>query len=243
MNLANRIVWVTGSARRVGRVIALECARQGADVVVHCHRSRPEADATAAEIAALGRRVMVVQGDQGQPAEVSRMVAEIDAHFGRLDALVNSAAGFPLKPFAEISEDDFFAILRTNAYGPLLCAQKALPLLHRAAPGHIVNLTDWALHHPYKGRAHYNASKGALHSITLSMARDLAPGILVNAVAPGPVLEPEDLNPAERAAIIARTTVKRWGTPEEVAKAVIFLLESDYVTGETIVVDGGMRLG
>ena len=243
MKLANRVVWVTGSARRVGRAIALECAREGADVVVHCHRSREEADGVAAEIQALGRRTLVVQGDHGQPADVTRMVAEIEGHFGRLDALVNSAAGYPLKPFEEIGEEDFFAIMRTNAYGPFLCTQKALPLLRKAAPGRVVNITDWALVRPYKGRAHYNASKGALNSITLALARELAPGVLVNAVAPGPVLEPENLSPTERAAIIARTTLKRWGTPDDVARAVVYLLESDYLCGETIVVDGGLRLG
>jgi pteridine reductase len=230
MRLEGEIVWVTGSARRVGREIALGCAREGADIVVHCRGSLSEAEATAGEIRALGRRAVVVQGDHGSVADVTRMVGEIREQF-------------PIKAFEEIGEEEFFSIMRANAYGPFLCTQLALPLLRAASPGRVVNITDWAVQRPYRRYAHYMASKGALHTLTKALARELAPAVLVNEVAPGPVLEPEDLSPELKQKIVEKIPLQKWGTPENVVKAVVFLLESDNTCGETIVVDGGRSIG
>jgi pteridine reductase len=243
MRLHDKVVWITGSARRVGRVMALACAAEGAHVVVHAHRSVDEAHALAAEIRALGREAQVVLGNVGHAGDVRRMVDEISARWGRLDALVNNAATFPAIPFEATDEEDFFAVIRANLFGPFACAQAALPLLRAATPGRIVNITDWAVERPYRGHAAYMASKGGLDTLTRALARELAPDILVNAIAPGPVLEPEDLRPERRAAILARMPLGRWGTPIAVAQALLMLLENDSICGETIIVDAGRHIG
>jgi pteridine reductase len=241
--LEGQIVWITGSAKRVGRVVALAAAQEGAEIVVHCRQSRVEGERVVSEIRALGGSAILVQGDHGMPEDAHRMVEEIQARFGRLTSLVNGASTFPQAPFESISEGDFFQSIRDNLYGPFLCAQAALPLLRKASPGRIVNFTDSAFVRPYRKYAHYMAAKGGLHTLTLALARELAPEVLVNEIAPGPVLEPEDMTPERRAATLQRVPVGRWGTPEDVAKAVIFLLESNYLCGETICVDGGRTIG
>jgi pteridine reductase len=241
--LKNVVVWVTGSGRRLGREMSIGCAREGAAVVVHWHKSRDEAEQTTSEIVALGGEAMVVQGDHGSPADVSRIINEIVGRFGRLTALVNSASVFEPAAFADISEDDFFETVRTNLYGPFLCAQKALPHLREASPGRIVNITDWAVAKPYRGFAHYMAAKGGLDTLTRAMARELAPQILVNAIAPGPVLEPDDMREDLRRRIVGKTPIGRWCGTESVVRALIFILSSGDLCGETIFVDGGRRLG
>ncbi|MDX2176734.1 MAG: SDR family oxidoreductase [Candidatus Sumerlaeia bacterium] len=241
--LAGRVVWTTGSARRVGRAIALACARAGADVVVHYRESEADAIATAAEAEELGVRALVVRGDHCDPAAPPRIAAEIEARFGRLDALVNNASTFERTPLDTLDGDRFARILDENLVGPYRCVAAALPLLRRAPAGHIVNIGDWAAERAYRGYAAYIAAKGGLEALTRSLARELAPGIRVNAVAPGAVLEPPDLTDAARARILERTPLARWGAPDDVASAVVFLLTSDFITGATIPVDGGRRIG
>ncbi len=243
MTLENKVVWITGSARRVGKTIAIEAAREGADIVVHCNRSRNEAETTASEIRAIGSKALVVQGDHAQRADVERIINEIDSHFGRLDALVNSASTFPTKPFTEISTEEFSSTIDANLRGPFLCAQLALPLLRAAKPGRIVNITDCMLPRPYPKYAVYWCAKGGLDALTRALARELAPDVLVNAVAPGPVLAPDDITEQKRENTIARTYLKRWGKPEDVACAVIYLLKAEYTTGISVPVDGGRSLG
>jgi pteridine reductase len=194
-------------------------------------------------IRAKGRRAILVQGDHSDPAAVDAMVDSIRAEFGRLTALVNGASTFPQAPFESISETDFFQAIRDNLYGPFLCAQKALPLLRAAKPGRLINFTDSAHVRPYRQYAHYMAAKGGLHTLTLALARELAPDVMVNEIAPGPVLEPEDMTPERREATLRRIPLARWGTPQDVVRAVVFLLESDYLCGETICVDGGRMVG
>lgn len=241
--LEKRVVWITGAGRRLGRAMAVACAREGADVVVHYRSSDADAREVADEIRSLGRRALLVQGDHGVREEMESAVKKIDDEFGRLDALVNNASAYPSVPFEEIGEDAFFDIIRANLYGPFLCSQLALPLLKKADPGRIVNLTDWAVERPYKGYSHYMASKGGLATLTRALAKELAPGILVNAIAPGPVLEPEELTPDKRERVLQRLPVGRWGSPESIAQALLYLLETDNLCGETIHVDGGRSIG
>jgi pteridine reductase len=238
-----RVVWITGSGRRIGRGIALACARDGWDVVVHYRSSEAEAREVAGEIKALGRRALVVQGDQAVRADVERMVAEIRAGFGRLDALVNSAATFPRVSFDETTEEEYDAVLGANLRGPFLCSQVALPLLRAAKPGRIVNLTDCMLQRPYKHYAAYWCAKGGLDALTRALAVELGPDVLVNAVAPGPIIPPEGQSEEFTDAAVKRSPLKRWGNPEDVASAVVYLLNAGFVTGETITVDGGRSRG
>jgi len=241
--LLNQVVWITGSAKRVGRVTALACADAGADVVVHCHTSRAEAEEVRTAIEGKGRRAVVVQGDEGVRAEAFRMVEEIQGHFGRLSALVNSAASFPQSNFENVSEDDFFAVIRTNLYGPFVCLQAALPLLREAKPGRVVNITDSAVVNPYNNYAHYMAAKGGLRTITKALARELAPSVMVNEVAPGPVLEPPGMDEERKERTLRRVPLAKWGRPEDIATAVIYLLQSEYLCGTCIEVDGGRHIG
>lgn len=242
--LEGRIVWITGSAKRVGRAIAEACAREGADIVVHCRISRYEAEETAGRIRGLGREALIVEGDHGIPSDAERMAREIEAAFGRLDALVNSAAVFPRKPFAETTQEDFDKAIDANLRGPFLCAQAALPLLRKAAPpAHLINITDASLSTTYPNASAYWCSKGGLDALTKALATELAPGILVNAIAPGPIIPPPHYNEDQKAASVRRTLLQRWGSPDDVARAAVFLLTSNYVTGETVKVDGGRSLG
>lgn len=241
-DLSGSILWVTGSARRVGRAVAVECARLGADVVVHCRRSRAEGESAVREIQALGRRALLVQGDHALRADVERMVAEIDAAFGRLDALVNSASAFPRRPFEQVTDADFDAAIGDNLRGPFLCTQLALPLLRRSVRPHVVNVTDCMLPRAYPGFSTYWCAKGGLDALTRCLARELAPQVRVNAVAPGPVLAPEDYDDAALRDRAEKTLLKKWGRPQDVARAVAYLLCTDYVTGTTMPVDGGRHI-
>ncbi|CAN5307906.1 3-oxoacyl-ACP reductase FabG [soil metagenome] len=242
MRLKGQTIWITGSAKRVGRALALGCAKEGADIVVHCHKSRAEAERVAKEIRKLKRRAMVVQGDHGVSADVVRMVAEIKKEFGGLTALINSASVFPRKDFESISEEDFFGVIRSNVYGQFLCAQKSVTLLRRAKPGRIINITDASLKCPAAHYAHYFAAKGGLAALTKALAKELAPKILVNAIAPGRTIPAPDETGTMQKKLVERVPLKRWGGTEEILKAALFLLESEYATGETIAVDGGLSI-
>ncbi|MBI5155514.1 SDR family oxidoreductase [Candidatus Poribacteria bacterium] len=241
--LEDRVVWVTGSARRVGRTIALRAAAAGADIVVHCNRSTTEAKGVLHEIEALERRAVLVQGDHADRGQVERMIERIADAFGRLDALVNSASIFPGQRFEETTGEDFARVIAANLRGPFLCSQLALPLLRKSPAPQIINIVDAMLARPFPGHAAYWCAKGGLDALTRALARELAPGIRVNSVSPGPVLVPEDISPGTRQAVLQRLPLARWGKPEDVADAVIFLLTSDYITGTDIPVDGGRRLG
>ncbi len=241
--LTDRIVWVTGSAKRVGRSIALECARSGADVVVHCNASRKEGEEVLRSVRDTGRRGLLVQGNHSIRGDVERMVGEIRAEFDRLDGLVNCAAAFPRKDFADVTDEDFDHAIGSNLRGPFLCSQLALPLLRRSDRAHIVNVTDCMLPRAYPRHSAYWCAKGGLDALTRALARELGPAIRVNAVAPGPVLPPEDYDDAAMRDRAEKTVLGKWGAPEDVARAVIYLLSSDYVTGTTMVVDGGRSIG
>lgn len=241
--LSGRVVWVTGSARRLGRAIALRCAAEGADVVVHCNRSVAEGEEVAAAIRAKGRRALLVRGNHADEAAVDAMVAAIDGEFGRLHALVNSAATFPEREFTATTMADFDAVIAANLRGPFLCAQRAVPLLRRVELGHIVNLTDCMVPRPTRRYAAYWCSKGGLDALTRALANELAPRILVNNVAPGPMIPAENENAENLEAAVKRSHLKRWGSPDDIADAVLYLLRSNFITGTTMNVDGGRVLG
>lgn len=241
--LEGRVVWVTGSAKRVGKAVALHLARCGADIAVHCNRSRDDAEAVATEIRALGRRALVVQGDHARREDVARMVGEIAEEFDALFALVNSAAIYPEKAFDKTTDADFDEAINANLRGPFLCTQLALPLLRRSSPAHVVFLGDARVWRPYKGYAAYWCAKGGLETLAKGLASELAPGILVNTVHPGAMIPPPDNTDEKNKAVVARNFIKRWGKPEDIALAVEFLLRSDYITGAEIPVDGGRNLG
>lgn len=241
MKLPGRTALVTGGAHRVGRALSLALARAGADVVVNYHTSEEKARATVREIEKIGRRAIAVRADVSDEEAVKRLVERTEAEFGRLDVLVNSASLFESAPLEEISAAEWDRVLGVNLRGPFLLARTAAPLL-REDDGVIVNIADLSAFQPWPSFAHHSVSKAGLIHLTRILAGALAPRIRSVAIAPGTILPPEDYTVAERQREADRTVLGRVGSPEDVARTLIFLVESDYITGETVTVDGGRRV-
>ena len=240
MDLKGKCALVTGSAVRVGRVIALSFARQGADIAVHYNSSKAQAGATADEIRALGARAFPVQGDVSCAEQVDSIVEAIEKELGPVDVLVNSASIYYRKSFLELTEEDWDRNLAINAKAPFLLARRVGPGMKERGRGKILNIVDWAAERPYRDYLPYCASKAALVNLTQSLALALAPEVQVNGIAPGPVLPPENLSDEELEAVKRAVPLRRLGTPEDVASAAQFLVEgTDFMTGSIITVDGG----
>jgi pteridine reductase len=236
---------VTGGAIRVGRAISLALGREGYDVVVHARRSVEEAQGVKAELERMGRRAFVELADLGTDAELDGLVARLASAHRSLDLLVHSAARYEHRPFAEVSRADFDAMFAVNARAPFFLTQGLLPLLRAAPAPAIVTITDMAVQRAYTAShhfAHYLASKAALERLTRSLALELGPAIRVNAVAPGPVAMAAETTEAQASEILKRVPLGREGRPEDVAQAVVFLARAAYVTGHTLVVDGGLSV-
>ncbi|MBI3251985.1 MAG: SDR family oxidoreductase [Candidatus Omnitrophica bacterium] len=239
MDIRGKTALVTGAAKRVGRQIALDLAAKGADILIHYRESRAEAESLASEIRALGRNAAVFAADLTKAADIQKMTAAIFKKFPSVDILVNSASLFYKTPLENVTEADWDKLLDANLKGPFLLSREIGIKMSQGKGGKIVQIADWSGFRPYKDYAPYCVSKGGLLTLTKSLARDLAPKVLVNAVAPGPVLPPPDMTDAEKVAIAKSTLLGRWGDPADVANAVIFLLENDFINGAVLVVDGG----
>jgi NAD(P)-dependent dehydrogenase (short-subunit alcohol dehydrogenase family) len=243
MELRGKVVLVTGSAVRVGRAIVQAAASRGADVVVHYRSSAAEAAALAAEITATGVRAVTISADLERAEEARRLITTALAEMGRIDVLVNNAAIFPRTPFLEITEEEWDRTLATNLKAPFLCAQAVAPHMLERGSGKIVNLADIAAFRPWPSYLPYCISKAGIVTLTQTLARALAPAVQVNAVAPGAILFPDDWDTERRERLLAQIPMQRTGSPEDIARTVLFLLEgSDYITGTVIPVDGGRLL-
>jgi len=245
MEIANRVVLITG-ARRVGDTVATELAARGADIALSYNRSAAEAEQTASAVRARGRRATVMQADVSRAPDCQALVAHAVAEFGRLDVLVNMASLYRSKPFDELTEHDLEAHLGVDLKASYLCALAAVPAMRAAGGGRIINVSDWLAcsHRPrYRGYLPYYVSKSAIIGLTEALALELAGDrILVNAIAPGPILAPAGLGEEELKAVERATPLGRWGGAAEIAKAVVALIETDFVTGEVLRVDGGRHL-
>jgi 3-oxoacyl-[acyl-carrier protein] reductase/pteridine reductase len=234
-NLFDRVVLVTGAAKRIGRGIALRLSAEGAQVVIHYHRSEAEARGTAEECGSAA----VVRANLESVAEIGRMFAEVEERFGRLDGLVNNAARFTRRLPLEITEQDWDFIHSVNLKAVFFCCQNGARLMQKTGGGRIVNISSLGGIRPWAEHAHYCASKAGVIMLTRALAKAFAPQITVNSVAPG-VIPFEDLDERGRK-MIAATPAGRGGTPAEVADAVVYFLKaSSFVTGQTLVVDGGL---
>ena len=211
-------------------------ARQGFDILLHYHQSRDEALQTKAELESAGSRVSLVQADLTDPERISSLMAQIDS----LSVLVNSAAFMPSGNVDELSIEDWDTSLDLNLRAPFLLARQASQKMKPG--GLIVNITDVGAYKAWSRYPSYTVSKAALESLTRILARGLAPKIRVNAIAPGLVLQSEIVPADEWARLIKRVPLKRAARPEEIASALEFLLTNEYITGQTIVVDGGYSL-
>jgi pteridine reductase len=240
-----KVVLITGGGKRVGAAICRRLHAAGATLMLHYRKSAGEARLLSAELNHVrSNSVALIQADLLETAKLPAIVDQTLQTFGRLDGLVNNASSFFATPLGEIAIADFDDLIGTNLKAPLFLAQAAAPALRRAQ-GAIVNIADIHADRPLKNFVVYSVAKTALVGLTRSLAREMAPEVRVNAVAPGPVLWPEDesFDELSRQRIISHTPLKREGTPEDIAGAVHFLLaEARYVTGETISVDGGRHV-
>jgi NAD(P)-dependent dehydrogenase (short-subunit alcohol dehydrogenase family) len=243
MELKGKVALVTGAARRVGRTIAQGLSDRGTVMAVHYNRSRAEAESFTAGIERAGGRASAFVANLESVAEIERMVTEVLDRFGRIDVLVNCASVFYHKPIEEITERDWDANLDTNLKAPFFLSKFAGAAMRRQGAGKIVNIGDWAAIRPYNNYLPYTVSKSGLIGLTRALAKALAPEVQVNCVALGPVLPPEEYSEEENARLVAGTLVKRLGSPEDVARAVMFFCEgTDFATGSTLLLDGGRLL-
>jgi pteridine reductase len=228
---------VTGAGRRVGRAIAVALGGRGMRVAVHYHQTERGAHETVQAIVDAGGDAFTIQADLGKAEAPGRLIAEAVDRLGSLDVLVNSAAVMIRTPFGEVTErvwDEMFAL---NLRAPFFCAQAAAPRMRDG--GIIINIADLAAFESWTGYIPHGASKAGVVHITRAMAKLLGPRLRVNAIAPGAVLLPDDWS-ADDAERLARTTpLGRIGSPDDVTQAVLYLIDADYVTGQTLVVDGG----
>ncbi len=239
------IVLVTGAARRVGAAVARLLHQRGAALMLHFRSLRADAEALAQELnAARPDSVAVHQADLANPSACEDLLQATIARFGQLDGLVNNASSFFPTPVGQISEADCDDLFGSNLRGPIWLSQAAAPYL-RARQGAIVNITDVHAERPLKGYAIYCSAKAGLLGLTRALAVDLAPEVRVNAVAPGAIIWPEDdsYSAVDRQAVIDASLLKRVGTPDDIARAVAFMLfDAPYVTGQELNVDGGRSI-
>lgn len=245
MDLAGRAALITGG-KRIGAAVARALAARGVDIALAYNRSREEADAVAADVRSAGRRAAVIQADLRQGSSCAALVATAVGELGRLDVLINMASVYAAVPFDATDEAAWDAVVDVDLKAAFLCAREAVPHMRQQGGGRIVNFTDWiaASGRPrYTGFLPYYVAKRGVIGLTEALALELAPErILVNAIAPGPILAPPGTSDTEFEAVEKATPLGKWGGGDEIARAVIFLLETDFTTGETVRVDGGRHV-
>lgn len=242
VNLQGKTAVVTGAAHRVGKAIALALAEAGAHVVVHYFNAADQVPATLAEIEALGVTAVPVQADLSAAAGVEALFDAAEAALGGVDVLANSAAIMEAGDVLTLAPADWQRSLDLNLSAPFFCAQRAARSMRVRGGGAIVNIADLSGLQPWARYPAHSVSKAGLLMATQVLAKALAPDIRVNAVAPGPVVKPDEWSDEHWRALGQRTLLKRTGSGYDVARAVRFLVEADYITGETLLVDGGRHL-
>jgi len=245
LNLADKAALITGG-KRIGLAVASALASRGVDVALGYARSRGEAEEGAARVRAAGRRAAIFQADLSQPDACASLVASSADALGRLDILINMASVYVQKPFADVRAADWDAVHTVDLRAAFLCAQAAAPHMRRQGGGRIVNFGDWVARSGrprYLGYVPYYVAKAGVIALTEALALELAgDNILVNAIAPGPIVAPPGTTEDEYRAVVEATPLARWGGEEEIVKGILALMDTDFITGETIRVDGGRHL-
>jgi pteridine reductase len=248
MSLRGKAVLITGG-RRVGADLARLLADQGTSIAMTYHTSRESIERTVSEVESRGVSGVAIEADLSRAEQAEEAVAQAFDRFGRLDALVNMASVYRRTPFDSLVPGDFDAMIASNLGAPYHTSVAAARRMRTQAgedgiKGRIVSIGDWATERPYKDYLPYLVAKGALTTMTLALARELAPEILVNLVQPAMIAPPPDLTPDEHAAIVAATPLRRVGTPEDINRLILYLLDgTDFATGACYRVDGGRFLG
>lgn len=245
MDLAGKVALITGG-RRIGATVAVRLAARGVDVSMSYSRSHDVAAAAAAGVRETGQRALVTKADVSNTDAATRLVNTTAEQLGRLDIVINMASVYRRAHFADLTDDVWNEPLAVDLGGAYRCSQAAVPHMRAMGGGHIVNFSDWAAasgRPRYRGYVPYYVAKRAVIGLTEALALELAPDhILVNAIAPGPIVPPTDLDTGSIKEVERATPLGRWGGADEIAAAIIGLLETDFVTGETIRVDGGRHV-
>ena len=245
MDPTGKVALITGG-KRMGAVVATMLAAAGADVALVYNRSRAEADETVAAVRDLGRKAVSVQADVSSEQDCAHAVEATVAQLGRLDILINMASLYGAKPFDQLSAADWDRQMSVDLRATFLFSRAAALVMKRVGGGRIINFSDWVVasgRPRYAGYLPYYVAKAGVKALTEALALELAADqILVNAIAPGPIMPPPDMSDQESASVVQNTPLGRWGGAAEIAKAVMFLVQSDFVTGETIRVDGGRHV-
>jgi NAD(P)-dependent dehydrogenase (short-subunit alcohol dehydrogenase family) len=245
VDIQGKVAVITGG-KRIGQVVARELARRGADVGLAYRGSKAEAEQAADDVRGFGRKALTHRCDVSKAADCESLMAAVSESFGRLDVLVNMASIYGSTPFEDMTEESWNRDLDVNLKSAFLAARAAVPYMRRAGGGRVVNFADWLARSgrpSYHGFVSYYVAKAGIIALTEALALELAGDqILVNAIAPGPILPPPDLPDVEVREVAAATPVGRWGGEIEIAKAVVALVETDFITGETIRVDGGRHV-
>ena len=241
MTSARRLALVTGAGHRVGRAIAVGLARHGLDVAVHYNASASPAEETAAEIRSLGAAAKTFRADLWSERAPDELMAAVEASMGAVDVLVNSAAVMMRTPVASVSIREWDAMFALNLRAPFFLARAAARGM-RERGGVVINIADLAAFETWPAYVPHGITKAGVVQMTRALARVLAPSVRVNAVAPGAVLLPDDWNEDDAAGLVGTTPLRRLGDPADVVQAVLYLIDAAYVTGETLVVDGGRHV-
>lgn len=243
MELHGKVALVTGGAHRIGRGLVLALAEAGCDIVLLYNRSARAAEQTAQEVATLGRRVVLLQANLAEPAEVGALIESVVVQeLGTVQILVNSAAIFPDDSFLGLTLAGWERTMQVNLTSPLFLTQAFASALPEEMRGVVINITDWRTARPYHNRFSYSVAKGALDAFTLAAANALAPRIRVNGIALGAMLPPPDADEAYLAELAAGLPLQRAGGIEPIAQAMLYLLHNEFVTGEIVRLNGGAHL-
>jgi len=245
VDLKDKVALITGG-KRIGLVVAGELAARGVDVALSYARSRTEAEQAAERVRAAGRRSTILQADLSQPDACEAIVAATVHELGRIDILINMASVYVQRPFDQLRSVDWDAVIDVDLRAAFLCARAAALHMRRQGGGRIINFSDWVARSGrprYLGYVPYYVAKVGIIGLTEALALELAgDNILVNAIAPGPIVAPPGTTNEESKTVEQATPLGRWGGEIEIAKTVAALLDSDFITGETIRVDGGRHI-
>ncbi|HLD00051.1 MAG TPA: SDR family oxidoreductase [Patescibacteria group bacterium] len=243
MDIVNKTVLITGGAR-IGHFVALALAKKGAHIAMTYLQSKDKVQKTVDAVQALGQKATLFQADVSRDGESKKMIESVVKKFGSIDVLVNMASVYKPKPMKNLEAKDWDTNIGANLKSGYLCSLEASKGMLKNGAGKIINFSDWSsLNRPYKDFLPYHIAKGAVLPMTLALAAELAPAIQVNCIAPGPILPPADFTKKQIEEVADATPLKRWGGPEEIVKAVLYLIDADFVTGQCLYVDGGRHLG